>query len=126
MKCLRLASETLLPKGFFENAPRMPGTISACADQRRFRSCVSHIIIDAYLDDCSTGKCRYSEAPPYHSGLTMTDTFDDYLIDRLLSESKSPARSYDELTEAGMAKRFVNGTSETRTDAPAGGRLRRA
>ena len=41
----------------------------------------------------------------------MTDTFDEYLIDRLLSESKSPARSYDRLIEAGMAMRFVKGTS---------------
>ncbi len=55
-------------------------------------------------------KCRYSEAPLNHSEL-MTDTFDEYLIDRLLSESKSPARSYDRLIEAGMAKRFVKGTS---------------
>ena len=41
----------------------------------------------------------------------MTDRFEEYLIDRLLSESKSPARSYDRLIEAGMANRFVKGTS---------------
>jgi hypothetical protein len=41
----------------------------------------------------------------------MTDTFDEYLIDRLLSESDSPARSYDRLIETGMATRFVKGTS---------------
>ncbi len=41
----------------------------------------------------------------------MTDTFEEYFIDRLLSESKSPARSYDRLIEAGMANRFVKGTS---------------
>jgi hypothetical protein len=41
----------------------------------------------------------------------MTDTFDEYLIDRLLSESESPARSYYRLIEAGMATRFVKGAS---------------
>jgi len=41
----------------------------------------------------------------------MTDTFDEYLIDRLLSESKSRARSYDKLLEPGMATRFIKGTS---------------
>ena len=41
----------------------------------------------------------------------MTDTFEEHLIDRLLSESRSPARSYDKLIEAGTATRFVKGTS---------------
>ncbi len=56
----------------------------------------------------------------------MTDTFEEHLIDRLLSESKSPARSYDKLIEAGTATRFVKGHRETRADAPGSGRLRRA
>ncbi len=41
----------------------------------------------------------------------MTDTFEEHLIDRLLSESKSPARICGRLIEAGMATRFVKGTS---------------
>jgi hypothetical protein len=41
----------------------------------------------------------------------MTDTFDEYLIDLMLSASKSPARRYDQLIEAGMATRFAKGTS---------------
>jgi hypothetical protein len=40
----------------------------------------------------------------------MTESFDEYLID-LLSESKSPVGRYDKLHEAGMATRFVKGTS---------------
>jgi hypothetical protein len=49
----------------------------------------------------------------------MTDSFDEYLID-LLSESKATARQYDKLLEAGMATRFVKGTSGN-----AGGRPKR-
>jgi hypothetical protein len=40
----------------------------------------------------------------------MTDSFDEYPID-LLSESKSAVGTYDKLHEAGMATRFVKGTS---------------
>ena len=40
----------------------------------------------------------------------MTDSFDEYPID-LLSESKFRVGRYDKLHEAGMATRFVKGTS---------------
>jgi hypothetical protein len=50
----------------------------------------------------------------------MADSFDESLID-LLSESKSAAGRYDKLQEAGMATRFVKGTSGNRTDAPRDG-----
>ena len=40
----------------------------------------------------------------------MTDSFDEYLIDPP-SESKSTAGRYEKLQEAGMATRFVKGTS---------------
>ena len=48
----------------------------------------------------------------------MTDAIEEYLIDRLLSESKSPARSYDRLIEAGMATRFVKGASGNPSGRP--------
>jgi hypothetical protein len=40
----------------------------------------------------------------------MADSFDEYLID-LPSESKAAAGRYDKLQEAGVATRFVKGTS---------------
>ena len=40
----------------------------------------------------------------------MTDPFDEYLIN-LPPESKPAAGRYDRLQEAGMATRFVKGTS---------------
>jgi hypothetical protein len=48
----------------------------------------------------------------------MTDTFEEHFIDRLLSESKSPARSYDKLIEAGTATRFVKGASGNPSGRP--------
>jgi hypothetical protein len=47
----------------------------------------------------------------------MTDSFDEYLIDLLL-ESKPAARQYDKLLEAGMATRFVKGTSGNPSGRP--------
>ena len=51
MKCPKLDLETLLPKGFFENGPRMPERFRRVrtSDVQILRP--SHIIIDAYLDD---------------------------------------------------------------------------
>src|SRR6266403_3372212 len=67
MKSPRLGSETLLPKGLFENGPRMPERFRRVrtGDLQILRP--SHILIETYLDDCSTGECRYSEAPLNHS-----------------------------------------------------------
>ena len=47
----------------------------------------------------------------------MTDSFDEYPID-LLSESKLPVGRYDKLHEAGMATRFVKGTSGNPSGRP--------
>jgi len=47
----------------------------------------------------------------------MTDSFDEYLID-LLSESKSPVGRDDKVHEAGMATRFVKGTSGNPSGRP--------
>ena len=47
----------------------------------------------------------------------MTDSFGEYPID-LLSESKSAVGRYDKLHEAGMATRFVKGTSGNPSGRP--------
>jgi len=47
----------------------------------------------------------------------MTDSFDKSQID-LPSESKPPAGRYDKLQEAGMATRFVKGTSGNPSGRP--------
>ena len=47
----------------------------------------------------------------------MAESFDEYLID-LPSESKSAAGRYDKLQEAGMATRFVKGTSGNPSGRP--------
>jgi hypothetical protein len=78
------------------------------------------IIIDAYLDDCSTGEMlifRSSTQNHHPLETPMTDSFDEYLID-LLSESKPAARQYDKLQEGGMATRFVKGTSGNPSGRP--------
>jgi hypothetical protein len=111
MQFPRLGSETLLPKGLFESGPRMPRTLSACADPRRSDSGLI-IIIDAYLDDLSTLEMLIfrSSTQPSFGALEMAVPFDDFDID-LPSDSKSAAGRYDKLHEAGMATRFVKGTS---------------
>jgi hypothetical protein len=76
------------------------------------------IIIDAYLNDRSMGEIlifRSSTKPTF--GASMTDSFDQYLID-LLSESKSPVGRDDKVHEAGMATRFVKGTSGNPSGRP--------
>jgi len=55
----------------------------------------------------------------------MIDSFDEYLID-LLSESKSPFGRYDKLHEAGMATRFVKGTSGNPSGRPKRGRIEKS
>jgi hypothetical protein len=52
----------------------------------------------------------------------MTDSFDECLIN-LPSETETAAGRYDKLLEAGMATRFVKGTSATQADVPSGGQL---
>jgi hypothetical protein len=47
----------------------------------------------------------------------MTDSFDEYLID-LPSETETAAGRYDKLHEAGMATRFVKGTSGNPSGRP--------
>jgi hypothetical protein len=47
----------------------------------------------------------------------MIDSFDEYQID-LPSESKSPVGRYDKLHDAGMATRFVKGTSGNPSGRP--------
>ena len=47
----------------------------------------------------------------------MADSFDEYLID-LPSETETPAGRYDKLLEAGMATRFVKGTSGNPSGRP--------
>ena len=47
----------------------------------------------------------------------MTDSFDEYQID-LSSEAKSTPGRYDKLIEAGMATRFVKGTSGNPSGRP--------
>jgi hypothetical protein len=47
----------------------------------------------------------------------MTNSFDEYQI-HLPLESKSLVRQYDKLHDAGMATRFVKGTSGNRSGRP--------
>jgi hypothetical protein len=47
----------------------------------------------------------------------MTDSFDESLVD-LFSESKSAAGRYDKPQEAGMATRFIKGTSGNPSGRP--------
>jgi hypothetical protein len=71
------------------------------------------IIIAAYLDDPLTREMSIFRGSTNTSFLErpMTDSFEESLIERLLSESKPSARSYDKLIKAGMAARFIKGTS---------------
>ena len=54
----------------------------------------------------------------------MTNSFDEY--QHPPAASQSPAGRYDKLHDAGMATRFVKGTSGNPSDVPSAGRSRRA
>src|SRR5258708_38393512 len=56
MKSPRLGSETLLRKGPFDSGPRMPRTLSGCADQRLSDPAPFSHNYRGVLDYCPTGE----------------------------------------------------------------------
>jgi hypothetical protein len=62
--------------------------------------------------------------PTFIWSLKMADPLDDFDID-LPSHSKSAAGRYDKLHEAGMATRFVKGTSGNPSGRPKRGSIKK-